>query len=59
MASERQTLAYRPDAEERALLEAIAKRYGMSLSRAVGYAIRQTAAREELRAEPVAVEAGK
>jgi hypothetical protein len=48
MATERATLAYRPDEEERRLLEALAKRYGLSKSRLIGLAVRQMAERDKV-----------
>ncbi len=41
MPSERSTLAYRPDPVERAILDTLAKKQGLSLSRTIGQAVRR------------------
>jgi hypothetical protein len=46
MPSERPIISYRPDEEERAMVNFLAKKFGASASRAVGMAVRRVAEQE-------------
>lgn len=55
MPTDRKTLAYRPDETERTALAALVKKTGLSMSRLIGLAVREKAAREGVQTDPVAV----
>jgi hypothetical protein len=59
MPSERRYVPYRPDATEEAILENLAKRYGLSMSRVIGLALREKAEREFVPASPAAATADR
>lgn len=46
MPSERHIISYRPDEEEAAMVKFLAKKFGASMSRAVGLAVRRVAEQE-------------
>ena len=52
MPSDRKVIAFRPDEDEEPMVKFIAAKYGVSMARAIGIAVRQFAEKEGYKPKP-------